>query len=158
MPGSASEARPVSERDFDSMNQANLRKAATEFGVHQRGVLVPELREALKLKAKEMVEKAEPVQRDFEAMKRAKLRRVAKDLGVFQKGRRARELKDACKRVAGIKASNLTAWMRGNARVAVSAAGPPDSNLEDSGDEVVLVAKQEQQQQTTLSAWMAGNA
>ena len=56
MPGSASEATPVFERDFDSMNQANLRKAATEFGVYQRGVLVPELREALKLKAKEMVE------------------------------------------------------------------------------------------------------
>ena len=40
---------PAAARDFDAMNQAELRKAAKELGVRQKGVSVAELKDACKL-------------------------------------------------------------------------------------------------------------
>ena len=155
------------------MNKAELRKAAKELGVPQCGVSVAELKAACKraagAAAKEACEEAEPeagrsrapeAERDFDAMNKAELRKAAKELGVPQYGVSVAELKAACKRAVPEQQqqTTLTAWMAGNARVAESAAAPPDSNPEHSGAGAVLGAVQEQQQETTLTAWMAGNA
>ena len=152
----------VAERDFDVMNQAEIRKAAKELGVCQRGVNVAELKDACKRAAADVGK--ERAGRDFDVLNQAELRKAAKELGVRQSGASFIELKDACKRavwearrqitfnacMAGkahvaesaaaplVSQLALTAWLAGNARVSESAAAPLDSNLEDSGAGAVL--------------------
>ena len=140
------------------MTKVDLRKAAKELGVRQRGVSVEELKDACKraagAAAKEACEEAEPeagssetseAERDFDTMTKVDLRKAAKELGVRQGAVSVEELKAACKRAAWEQHSQktLTAWMVGNARVAESVVAPPDSKSEHSGAGAVLgVARQ----------------
>ena len=82
-----------------------------------------------------VAESAAAAEQDFDAMNQTELRKAAKELGVPQFGVRVAELKAACERAVQEQQQQktLTAWMAGNARVAVSAAAPPDSNPEHSG-------------------------
>ena len=89
----------VAERDFDVMNQAEIRKAAKELGVRQNGVSVAELKEACKCAAVAVTPEAwDEGELNFEAMTKAELRKAAKELGVRQNGVSAAGLEDACKR------------------------------------------------------------
>ena len=74
-------------------------------------------------------------ERDFDAMNKAELRKAATELGVPQCGVSVAELKAACKRAVQEQEQQktLTARMAGNARVAESAAAPPDSNPDTIG-------------------------
>ena len=113
--------------DFDSMNKAELRKAAKELGVRQKNVAVAELKAACK---RAVQEPQQPAQRDIDAMYRpelkaaskrpeghsklkAELRKAAKELGVHQKDRNGAELKAACKRAVQEQQqqTSLTAWL-----------------------------------------------
>ena len=97
------------ERDFDAMNQVELRKAAKALGVRQKGCNVAELKDACKCAAR-MSHKAE---RDFDTMNRQDLRKAAKELGVCQRRDiSVVELKDVCKRAAweSRQQKSLTAW------------------------------------------------
>ena len=75
-------------------------------------------------------------------MNQAEVRNAAKELGVPQCGVSVADLKAACKRAVQEqeRQKTLTPWMGGNARVAESAAAPPDSNPEHSGAGAVLGA------------------
>ena len=135
----------AAERDFDEMNQADLRKVAKELGVRQCGVRVAELKDACKraaeAAAKEACEGVEPeAERDFESMNKEELRMVAKELGVRQRGANVAELKAACKCVVREQQQQKTLIVRlvGNACVADAAATLAGSNSGHSGPGAVL--------------------
>ena len=135
----------AAERDFDEMNQADLRKVAKELGVRQCGVRVAELKDACKraaeAAAKEACEGVEPeAERDFESMNKEELRMVAKELGVRQRGANVAELKAACKCVVREQQQQKTLIVRlvGNACVADAAATLAGSNSGHSGAGAVL--------------------
>ena len=83
------------------MNQVELRKAAKELGVCQKGLSVADLKHSLK----EACEKAEPEvgtsgRMNFDAMNQVGLRKAAKELRVRQKGVSVAELTDSLKEAA----------------------------------------------------------
>ena len=91
----------AASQDFDAMNQVELRKAAKELGVRQKGLSVADLKHSLK----EACEKAEPEvgssgRMNFDAMNQVGLRTAAKELRVRQKGVSVAELTDSLKEAA----------------------------------------------------------